>query len=145
LDTFLNQAFVDPYPEGRRNKVIGPPLNVIHSTNNTSTVHARAPGRTLTATPPAPGECYPHTNISLSTEAIKIGAFKKRNSDAIQVIRDFLTGKMNTRSSGRGNRAIQVDEIESAFYDQGWRVNRAAVEQALEDIVELGSTAFHSK
>lgn len=37
-----------------------------------------------------------------------------------------------------------VDSIESAFYNQGWRVDRAAVEQALEDMVELGSTAFGS-
>jgi len=39
---------------------------------------------------------------------------------------------------------VLVDSIESAFYNQGWRVDRAAVEQALEDMVELGSTAFGS-
>jgi len=145
LATFLDQSFVDPFPEGRANKAIGPRLNVIHYETNTDAALARASNRrSRIVTPPSPDECYPHTNIPLSTQGIKIGAFKKRNPDAIPVIRDFLTGRMNAHTSGRGNRAVLVDSIESAFYNQGWRVDRAAVEQALEDMVELGSTAFGS-
>ncbi|KAE9371341.1 hypothetical protein N431DRAFT_491713 [Stipitochalara longipes BDJ] len=143
LNTWLDRSFIDPYPDGRRTKIIGPPLNVIHHfTDKDSTGMARASGN---ATPPAPpltpDQCYPWSRIPLSTAEIKIDDFKNINEDSFKVISDFLTGRLNQQR----NSAVQVDRIESAFYDQGWRVHRQAVEQALDDMYQdLGTTAFDS-
>jgi hypothetical protein len=145
LDTFLNPSFIDPFPDGRNVKAIGP-LNVIHNTSdNTRAGAARVSGSRTPASPtPTPDECYPSTNIPLSTEGIRVGAFRSSNHDAVKVINDFLTGRLRYNSAVQRNRAVQVDCIESAFYDQGWRVDRAAIKQALEDLQQPGNTAFDS-
>lgn len=149
LDTFLDLNFVDPYPRGKDNKVIGPPLNVIHYIND-KTKSAVGRGRggsgSASATPPftPPEQCYPHTNIPLSTERIKVGVFKESHKDPTKLISNFLTGNLKYYPTGHVHRKQQLDHIESAFYDQGWRVDRAAVDQALDDMQELGQNAFDS-
>jgi hypothetical protein len=151
LDVFLDPTFIDPYPNGRDNKVIGPPLNVIHHIDDKSASAAgRGSGRgaagSASATPnfTPPDQCYPDTNIPLSTKKIKVGAFEESNRDATKYILNFLTGKLKYYPAGHVQRKQQVDHIESAFYDQGWRVDRAAVDSALEDMKELGRNAFDS-
>jgi hypothetical protein len=146
LETFLNPNFVDPFPEGLRKKAIGPSLNAIHNANDKIGPGPARPSssRGIASSPLTPGECYPNTNIPLSTKDIKIGAFKKINQDAMQVIGNFLTGRLSYYAPNSNHRTGQVERIESAFYEHGWRVDRVAVEQALEEMQEPGSTAFDS-
>jgi hypothetical protein len=148
LETFLDPTFGDPYPNGRENKITGPRLNVIHHINDKSRSARGGKGRGVSnsanSTPaftPA-DQCYPDTNIPLSTEKIKIGAFRDINRDPIKLISNFLTGNLTYYPTGHIQRKHQLDQIESAFYDQGWRVDRAAVDRVLDDMQALGHKAF---
>ena len=143
LKTWLDLSFIDPYPDGRRTKIIGPRLNVIHDITGNNPDHAaRASGNPNPPAPPlTPNQCYPRSNIPLSAAEIKIDDYKNIDEDSFKVISDFLTGRLKQQR----NQAVQVDRIESAFFDQGWRVHRGAVEEALDDMhQDPGSTAFES-
>ena len=91
-----------------------------------------------------PDQCYPDTNIPFSVEKIKISAFKKSKHTAIKIISNFLTGNVPYYLSGHFQRGLQLDEIESAFYNQGHRVDRAAINHALDIMKEPGHNAFDS-
>lgn len=80
----------------------------------------------------------------MSTEKIKIGAFRDINRDSIKLISNFLTGNLTYYPTGHIQRKHQLDQIESAFYDQGWRVDRAAVDRVLDDMQALGHQAFET-
>jgi hypothetical protein len=150
LKTFLDPTFVDPCPDGRENKVTGPRLNVIHYINDKSGSAKGARGRGVSgsanATPAftPPDQCYPSTNIPLSTEKIKIGAFRDINRDPVKLIGNFLTGNLTYYPTGHVQRKQQLDQIESAFYDQGWRVDRAATDRVLDDMQQVGHSAFET-
>jgi hypothetical protein len=87
---------------------------------------------------------YPDTNIPLSTDKIKLGAFRDINRDPIKLISNFLTGNLTYYPTGHIQRKHRLDQIDSAFYDQGWRVDRAAVDQVLDDMQALGHKAFET-
>jgi len=147
LATYLNRSFVDPYPDGRRDKVLGPPLNVIHDLDDRSgSGPARTPRNANSNAPPFdPDNSYPNSRIPLSTINIQIDGFKNINEDFFKVISDFLTGLLRDTFREQQNRKVQVDRIESAFYDRGYRVNRQAIRQALQDMHEdPGTSAFDS-
>ncbi|KAH8795620.1 hypothetical protein BGZ57DRAFT_203714 [Hyaloscypha finlandica] len=148
LETFLNPNFVDPYPHGKDDKSIGPRLNVTHYIDDMSGPRIDkgrgGSGRASPASTP-PDQCYPDTNIPLSTERIEINAFKNINPpNAIKIISNFLTGNIRYYPSDHVQRTVQLDYIESAFYDQGHRVDRAAIDHALDVMEEPGSNAFES-
>lgn len=143
MKTWLDLSFIDPYPDGRRTKIIGPRLNVIHDIAGNNPNHAaRASGNPTPPAPPfTPNQCYPRSNIPLSAAEIKIDDYKNIDQDLFKVISDFLTGCLKQQR----NLAVQVDRIESAFFDQGWRVHRGAIEEALDDMhQDPGTTAFDS-
>ena len=151
LKTFLDPSFVDPYPDGRENKVVGRRLNVIHYINDKSGSgrkggRGRGASGSTSATPAftPPDQCYPDTNIPFSTEKIKIGAFRDINRNPVKLISNFLTGNLTYYPTGHVQRKQQLDQIESAFYDQGWRVDRVAVDRVLDDMQELGHKAFET-
>ncbi|KAH8792783.1 hypothetical protein F5882DRAFT_487080 [Hyaloscypha sp. PMI_1271] len=147
LETFLDPTFVDPYPHGKDHKSIGPRLNVIHYIDDKSGPYRGRGHRSSGSASPAftpPGQCYPSTNIPLSAERIKFSAFKDINPNAIKIISDFLTGNIHYHPSDHLQRRRQLDYIESAFFDQGHRVDRAAIDHALDVMEEPGSNAFES-
>ncbi|KAH7355120.1 hypothetical protein BKA65DRAFT_581810 [Rhexocercosporidium sp. MPI-PUGE-AT-0058] len=153
LRTWLNPNSPDIYAHGKdRNRTLGAPLNVIHAVNDRSP-GGIAPGATRVPfhlgqreVEPEPADCYPDTRISYSTIKIIAGVFKDRHDDPHMVIADFLTGQIACHPKFKAHRTDHNDQIESAFYECGWRINRRALERANDDMA-MGKieNAFQSK
>ncbi|KAH6723100.1 hypothetical protein BKA61DRAFT_685419 [Leptodontidium sp. MPI-SDFR-AT-0119] len=150
LKTWRNPNSPNIYAHGKdRNRTLGPPLNVIHTTTNT------LPGGiapVASKVPPVkdedldPADCYPGSKIPFSTIRIAVGAYKNSDSDPHTVIANFLTSQLACQPRFKAHRTDHNDQIESAFYECGWRVNRRALERANNDMA-LGriENAFQSK
>lgn len=66
--------------------------------------------------------------------------------DPTKVVGNFLQGHMAVSAKFANRRRELNDCIESAFYDCGWRVNRAALEKANDEMSrETIDNAFQSK
>lgn len=149
LRTWLDPNSPNIHAHGKdKNRTLGPPLNVIHTTNDKSPggvtpVAARVPLRSHDA-PRA--ESYPGTRIPFSTIRIVVGAFNECDKDPLKVIANFLTSQLACHPKFKSHRTEQNDQVESAFYECGWRIYRQAVERANDDMA-LGKieNAFQSK
>ncbi|PVH82188.1 hypothetical protein DL98DRAFT_620973 [Cadophora sp. DSE1049] len=152
----LLQTWFDPnspnlYRHGKdRDRTLGPPLNVIHTTADNSPKGSTRK-RLSTRQPELDSgadleECYPGTAIPFSTIKIVVGAYKDCDTDPLTVIADFLTGQLARHPTFRRQRIQRNDQIESAFYECGWRLSRSALEQA-NDFILLGKVenVFQSK
>ncbi|KAF8854220.1 hypothetical protein BDZ45DRAFT_47378 [Acephala macrosclerotiorum] len=142
---YHDRRFHDPYPEGKTgSRSMGPPLNVNFKEDDYSGP-VPAAFRFARRAVLDKDKCYPETNIPLSADDIKIGAWKAHNPSAIRVVGDFLTGSMAPSMFGRFAE-VQLDRIESAFFELGWRVNRNALQRANEDMRDGRATnAFGSR
>ncbi len=148
-ETYHNPRFHDPHPDGKADRTIGPPLNNLFVTDDYS--GAMPAGlRFVAERVLAKDKCYPGTNIPLSTDGIQFGSWKEEhphNPSAKRVVGDFLAGLMANTTFVRYH-VRQLDRIESAFFELGWRVNRHALLQANNDMRDgkaanaFGSTAW---
>ncbi|KAL2070489.1 hypothetical protein VTL71DRAFT_13515 [Oculimacula yallundae] len=151
LRTWLDPNSPDIFAHGKQgNRTLGPPRNVVHFANDFS-LGGVAPTASRVPFPPRnrdldPSECYPNTRIPFSTTGIVVGCYKDSNNDPLIVIADFLTSQMACHPRFKNHRAAQNDQVESAFYECGWRINRRALERA-NDAMALGTinNAFQSK
>ncbi|CZS89332.1 uncharacterized protein RAG0_00734 [Rhynchosporium agropyri] len=151
LQTWLDPSSPDVFPNGKTgNRTLEPPRNVIHSINDSSP-GGHAPTANRVPYPPRnrnldPSECYPRTEIPYSTFGIVVEAFKNTNQDPLIVIADFLTSQMACNPKFKSRRVDQNNQIESAFYECGWRINRRALERANDDMASGKiENAFESK
>ncbi|CZR63362.1 uncharacterized protein PAC_13259 [Phialocephala subalpina] len=142
---YHDRRFHDPYANGKTgNRSMGPPLNVNFREDNFSGPMRAAFNFARRGTL-ARAQCYPNTNIPLSADEIKIGAWKDENPygpSAMRVVGDFLTGIL---PPGMVGGEVQLDRIESAFFESGWRVNRNALSRAYQDMINGAANAFHSQ
>ncbi len=124
LETWLDPNFVDPFPNGTKNKALGAPTNVIHTVSDFS-----GAGLVLSnsSAQKAAVPCYPGTKIPLSCSDIKSKAYKFHHPSAIKVIADFISGSMAGGKDLKGFRESQADKVESAFFELGWRADRYAI------------------
>ncbi|KAG4442358.1 hypothetical protein IFR05_002136 [Cadophora sp. M221] len=148
LKTWLNRKSPNIHAHGKdKNRTLGPPLNVVHTTDDTSIapVASKVP-RPVKNADLNPADCYPGSKIPFSTFHIVVGAYKDCNSDPYTVIANYLTSQLACGPRFKAHRTQHSDQIESAFYDCGWRINRQALERANDDMA-LGKieNAFQSK
>lgn len=135
LEKVKDTEFEDPFPDGNQFLNIGPPLNVIHPVDDytddedTDDDGKKHEGPSPRPQVPGQGLNIPGTRISQDFSHIKISAYKDWHTSSIRVVRDFLKGRMaeKLKSNFTGYEDLQVDRVESAFYHQGWRVDRRAV------------------
>ncbi|KAK0119684.1 hypothetical protein ONS95_011120 [Cadophora gregata] len=145
LQTWLDPNSPNHYRHGKeKDRNLGPPLNVIHTTDDYSSKGSVPIPVVEVET--GPEECYPATTIPLSTIRIAVGAFREYDKNPLTVIADFLTGQLARHVKFRHQKTGRNDQIESAFYDCGWRINRRALEKTNDSIL-LGKVenAFQSK
>lgn len=127
--TWLDRNFVDPYPQGNT-VAIGAPLNVVRSPdaieNEPHYVHR----------PDTNGPRYPGTRILLTPSGIEINRYKDWDPDAMKVIKDFLQGRMfcRDREQQSGWERTLLVQVESAFFEVGWRIDRAALRETMHAI-----------
>ncbi|KAF4636272.1 hypothetical protein G7Y89_g1815 [Cudoniella acicularis] len=129
LRIWLDPNFVDPYPRGKAT-VIGPPLNVIHAPDALQAVPHRA------HSPDPNGQCYPNTRILMSTCGISTTAWKDAGDTPLEVIELFMRGRMFNRDMAYedGYEKQLLMQIESAWFEVGWRVDARAMRDAMHAI-----------
>ncbi|KAH7411167.1 hypothetical protein BKA64DRAFT_741758 [Cadophora sp. MPI-SDFR-AT-0126] len=147
LKTWLDPNSPNPYRHGKDNdRILGPPLNVVHTTADHSPGRHESKKQKQANSKKEDEKCYPGTEIPFSTIRIVVGSYKDYDKDPLTVIADFLTGQLARHPKFKRYRTDQNDQIESAFYECGWRINRRALEKANDSIL-LGKAenAFQSK
>jgi hypothetical protein len=133
LSLHKDPEFVDLFPNGCPKLYLGPSLNLIHPPGGVVIDPAEHRRRKLDA-----AECYPNYRIPLSNLGIKVDLFLEISKSALEVITDFLQGKMafRTQHSLVGFHVRQADRVESAFFHLGWRVDWRAVYKANKHVRE---------
>jgi hypothetical protein len=133
LSLHKDPTFVDPFPKGCPKLYLGPRLNMIHPPGGVQEDPAVHRQRKLDA-----AECYPNSRIPLSNLGIKVDLFLEISKSAIEVVTDFLNGKMafRTKHSLVDFHVLQADRVESAFFHLGWRVDWRAVYKANKHVRE---------
>ncbi|KAH8679000.1 hypothetical protein BGZ60DRAFT_513245 [Tricladium varicosporioides] len=126
---WLDRNFVDPYPQGRA-VAIGAPLNVVRSPDEIANEPYRA------HRPDINGPRYPGTRILLTPSGIEINRYKDWDPDAMRVIKEFLQGRMfcRDREQQSGWERTLLVQVESAFFEVGWRIDRAALRETMHAI-----------
>lgn len=130
-----SRTYVDSYPNGNRDLLVGPSLNAIHPRGGVSD---EPPYHEISINAPC-YENYDNCRIPLNARLIKFNLFEDWNANAFTVVKDFLRGIMANNvgpDNLPGFDAVQADRIESAFFHCGWRVDWRAVRKANKHVRE---------
>ncbi|RDL30830.1 uncharacterized protein BP5553_10175 [Venustampulla echinocandica] len=135
LEKFNDADFDDPFPDGNQFLNIGPSINAIHAPGDDAD-NREEEQETPEARFPVRGPTYPNTQIPQDFTHIKVSAYREWKLSSLRVVKDFLNGKMAAKRGSNFPRYedLQVDRVESAFYDLGWRVDRRAVWSANREV-----------
>lgn len=142
LDHWRSPRSVDRYPEGTANYgFLGSPVNVVHSEEDFRR-NGIAFATHVENMREIQGPYYPGTSIPMSATNIGVNLWRQDGKNAIGVVFTFLHGGYATHESFVRQRDRTEKMIESAFFELGYRINRATMAEANEEMRQGAVSAF---